>query len=302
MSTSRGRRPITRASGEGEITVDTHVHLSTSDLLRYPRLAEFRFESRDFFNPVGSFLSAMNAADVTYATIVQPFALYGSDNSYHADSAISCPRRLRAICGLTPSEDAPASARFWLFERGMAGLRLYVGSEQDTLPGTPLDTMTAIAAEAAVPVTVVTSQQHIGTVATLAIRFAGVPVILDRLGGLREGVEGRLARLAPLAKIPNLYLKVTTAELLAPGGPELIAMLVATFGASRLLWGSNFPLTNLGGYARTVALSRSALSDLTGGDRREIFGEAARRIWFARPEYARRTPSRPAPLSMGNWH
>ena len=65
--------------------IDTHVHLVSEDSGRYPRCADPPLRTAGYTWTVEQFLVAMNEAGVTKATVVQPFGVYGLDNSYQAD-------------------------------------------------------------------------------------------------------------------------------------------------------------------------------------------------------------------------
>jgi L-fucono-1,5-lactonase len=56
--------------------------------------------------------------------------------------------------------------------------------------------------------------------------------------------------------------------------------LVACFGPSRLMWGSDWPVSNLaGGYDRWMEASEACLSSLSGDERAAIFGGTAARFY-----------------------
>ena len=267
--------------------VDTHIHLSTDDFTRYPRAEKPPFETADYLNPVELYLGLMSDAGVASATIVQPFGLYGSDNSYHADAAQAHPYRLRAVCGLSPSPSAAEDLRYWVGERGMSGLRVNTRGEKAGLQDHNVPAMLEQAQALGVPVTIMMSHRHIDNAYSLARRFPRLCIALDHLGGAKPAVEGSFERLALLAEAGNIYLKVSTRQILEPGGVEQISALVDDFG-DRIVWGSNYPITDHGGYAATVDASRQALSALRPARRDSILGGAALKLW---PELAASQPS-----------
>jgi L-fuconolactonase len=56
--------------------------------------------------------------------------------------------------------------------------------------------------------------------------------------------------------------------------------LLGCFGPARLIWGSDWPVVNLGGgYGRWVAATTALLADLTAADRAAILGDNARRFY-----------------------
>ena len=51
------------------------------------------------------------------------------------------------------------------------------------------------------------------------------------------------------------------------------------FGASRLMWGSNFPATHDRSLKAQLALAREELSFVPAEEQRWLFGETALRLW-----------------------
>ena len=56
---------------------------------------------------------------------------------------------------------------------------------------------------------------------------------------------------------------------------------MATFGAERLVWGSDYPQTHDRTYAELVALGEGACAELGDGDRDRIMAGNALRLWPA---------------------
>src|SRR5581483_2418984 len=99
--------------------IDTHVHLAAADLQKYPHATERPFETESYVNPAERLLGLMDEARVDGAIIVQPFGIYGFDNTYHADAAAAHPDRFVGVCGLSAAQpDAPALLRHLVRERG----------------------------------------------------------------------------------------------------------------------------------------------------------------------------------------
>ena len=105
--------------------IDTHTHLGSDDLVTYPRGDASPIHTGDYINTAEAFLDLMDAAGVDGALVVQAFGIYGFNNAYHADSAKRFPERFVGVAGLSPTlPDAPGLLRYWVQERGMAGVRL----------------------------------------------------------------------------------------------------------------------------------------------------------------------------------
>jgi len=133
--------------------------------------------------------------------------------------------------------------------------------------------------------------RQIAKLASALRRFPTTPVALDHCGfpDLRGGPPyARASALLDLASFPNLRLKVTThvlrlAEKDAAGPAPFVDLLAARFGASRLLWGSDYSQTHDRSYADMVALARRASANLSEADQVRFLGGTALELW---PELA----------------
>src|SRR3954463_9563171 len=109
--------------------IDIHPHVIAADHVRYP-LAPVEGQMSEWARsrPVtcAQLLTAMDAAGVDQAVLVQPSTAHGFDNRYTADSAAAHPRRLSWVGTLdTLAPETPDQLSYWVRERGMAGLRVY---------------------------------------------------------------------------------------------------------------------------------------------------------------------------------
>ena len=122
-----------------------------------------------------------------------------------------------------------------------------------------------------------TSRKHLMDVIALAAAFPDLPIVLDHAGITRTGLTPNEAirAVTPLTVAGNLYFKVTTPLLQSEDDAALLRFLVDEAGAGRVLWGSNFPVTDLGGYAATVAASMPALAALAADARAAVSGGTA---------------------------
>jgi L-fuconolactonase len=265
------------------MTIDTHVHLASADLERYPLAANRPFETAVYVNPPERLLALMDEAGVEGATVVQPFGLYGFDNSLHADAAAKYPERFVGICGLSPAlPDAPARLRHLIQERGMRGLRVILrGGPQEAPPDDPRFRALMTEAERLdIPVCFLTRPKFLPAIHELARRSPDLRIALDHLGIPNSGSAELPESLLALAALPNVFLKFSSMLILAgPNFLDLLHRLIARFGAERLLWGSNYPPTDEGGYVNTVEIARRALSSLPEPDRYALFTGTALRLW-----------------------
>ncbi len=275
--------------------VDTHVHVVAPDQQRYPfsPAGGFRMRGLGAWNtehPVSAeqMLATIAGAGVDRAVVVQPFSAYGFDNNYHADSAAAHAARLGSVCTVDPvAADGAERLTYWVRERGMQGLRLTTSQEGSRLDDPRAFPVWERAGELGIPICVLTSPEHWPAARIMASRFPRVPVLLDHAGGIGAGQTAEIVdELIGLAALPNVQLKVSTvnfAPLAALGETGLARWrrIVAAYGAERLLWGSNYPVSQEGSYADMARLGERALPFLSDAQREAMLGGNALRFWPA---------------------
>jgi L-fuconolactonase len=139
-------------------------------------------------------------------------------------------------------------------------------------------------------VSVYAGRHHLPAIRRLAERFPDVDVVIDHMAqpDPEAGATAPAWReLLSLAAFPRVYVKVsgfyyfTGEEYPYRGCRELLESLCETFGAERLLWGSDYPHTLLrSGYARSVNLPARALPDLHPDELAAIMGGTARMLYW----------------------
>ena len=103
--------------------IDTHTHVVSSDKVKHPLDPGARGWSTEVSNNIEDLIAEMDRAGVDGATLVQPNATYGLDNSYQCDSAKQYAPRTVAVGILDPAApDAADKLSYWVHERGMQGV------------------------------------------------------------------------------------------------------------------------------------------------------------------------------------
>jgi predicted TIM-barrel fold metal-dependent hydrolase len=274
--------------------IDTHCHVISPDRERYP-LAPLGGKQSDWSSERPTtpeqLIAAMDSAGVTKAVVVQASTAYGHDSSYLADSISRFPERLTGVFSLDPLQaDAVATMDHWK-SRGMTGMRVFTTGS--TMPGqqTWLDDERAFpvwekAGREGLPIAVQMTTDGIPLLLKIVERFPETNFLLDHLARvtITDGAPYvKAAGIFALAKYPSIYMKITsrTVEHSHSGQatPEtFFPKLVETFGASRLMWGSNFPahddtLPNI------LNETRHALSSLKEDDVATILGGTAANLY-----------------------
>lgn len=138
--------------------------------------------------------------------------------------------------------------------------------------------------------------RHLPALRSFARRHADLPIVVDHAakpaiarGALREWQR----EIAALARLPNVHCKLS--GLLTEGGPgcgqpqlqPCVEQLFGSFGASRLMWGSDWPVLRLAAdYDEWFAMARGLCASQPGVGEAEldaVFGGNAHRFYRLAP-------------------
>jgi predicted TIM-barrel fold metal-dependent hydrolase len=277
--------------------VDIHPHVISHDLAKYPQHHLFDHVA-DYVTqrPITAemMLAAMDEAGVAQSALVHSSMAYGFDDSYAADTTAAHPDRFAFVGSIdTSAPDAAQKLRYWVRERGMAGLRIFTSG--GAKPGDPswlLDAailpVWAAAAELGVPVHFRVPLEGFAIVPQLLRKHPSLTIVLERTHAPAPGTKAPYNESAPfwaLADLPNVYLKMMTLNVLDlhAGGDDPQAFLkftVARFGAGRIAWGSNYSASE-GTLTEILGDAVREMAWLTQSEREAIFGGTALRLYPA---------------------
>jgi L-fuconolactonase len=283
-----GKPPVSNA------IIDSHTHAIATDGERYPtgpiggRQSAW---SLDHPVDVAGLLRALDDAGIERAIAVQASTVYGHDNSYLADCVRAHPDRLTGVYSIDAvAGDAVERIRHWQ-GLGMSGFRLFTTGT--TMPGQagwlghPDSYPAWEYAEAHdIPICLQMTIDGIPALRRTLERFPRTRVVLDHCArpDLSDGAPYGAAReLFELASFAGVHLKLTHRAIGAAGKgastvAEFLTALVASYGAARLMWGSNFPAAS-GTLRDLLAEARSSLSALGADDAAEVFGGTVARFY-----------------------
>ncbi|HWL47433.1 MAG TPA: amidohydrolase family protein [Sphingomonadaceae bacterium] len=290
---------------------DTHAHFFTNDTRAYPidvsgaREGEEAARRRLAENPATAekILALWDKCNVAGGTAVQYNTMYKTDNSYAIDVAAAHPDRVAAVLILKAAEpETPTLLRSLAKGGNVAGLRLF--GYPDANGEYPwLDSPAALKTweeAAALGLTMVVmyapgrpSPAAIGRIATLARRFAPMTVAIDHCGwpALDKGDEGALgAEHLVLADVPNVSFKFTHINVsrFAEAGIDsarYLRRLVDTFGAGRVMWGSDFGNTKAA-YETMAEQAVAATALLDERERAAVLHDSGWRLFMRRRQPA----------------
>lgn len=274
--------------------IDIHPHIISDDEKRYPPAPLFGKRSdwsQERPCTVETLIAAMDAAGVAKAAVVHSSTTYGFDNSYVVDGCNQYKDRLVAVGSVDMlADDVTIVIKSWA-DKGLAGLRIFTGGSTKDFDPSELDNPKSFNAwdalsDLGLPMCIQTGPVGLPQVAMLAKKFPKVNIILDHLGrpDVLDGAPYSNAdSLFALADLENIYFKLTprifgdvtkgkaSAETFFP-------KVVATFGAQRLSWGSNFP-TSPGALSEILTTARQGLASLSASDQEWIFGKTAQKLY-----------------------
>ena len=176
----------------------------------------------------------------------------------------------------------------------MKGLRVVTWTEPETMLDDPrINPVWRRAADLRIPVCILTNFHQLSRLARVLERFPELHIALDHLGLPRLDDAPDFDDEQPLfdlARFPNFYGKFSswTIAAAAKNGPrgcaQFFRRLIDTFGAHRLMWGTNFPASNDRSFQGFVKFANEQLGFLLPDEKRWVFGETALRLWPMLPK------------------
>lgn len=252
--------------------VDAHVHLWDVEAfpipwfradLGLPRAATARALRRS--------TSAVRAASVDAAIAVQ-VADTPEEARWLTELVRHDPRVTRAVLQYEPAEDATARplGATVMPETVFSGIRAAVpqfAADLSDVPG--LDALAAALGERGGVLELLIRPEQLTGTAALAARHPNTDLVLCHLGlGYREPDDAWRADLTAFAAHPRTHAKFS--GLLSPARTDaelaaIAADAVAAFGAERLMFGSDWPMSaRVHAYPQVVQMVHRAMSDAAG--------------------------------------
>lgn len=266
--------------------IDSHVHIASHDVERYPLQPLGGGGTKWWQNPVSAedLLAEMDRTDVDRAVIVHAFGAYSFDCRYTVDGAKVDPRRLSAVVAVDASApDGAGAVAALAADPIVTGVRLFAARPEDAdwLGDSSSFAVWDACAAAGVNVVLVALSGQLGKVEPALRAKPDVVTVIDHCGmpDLVDGLIPEDNAVFRFVDLPNVHMKVST-PLLAAGGRTLMEQVVAVFGAERVVWGSDYPQTREPDYPGMVALARDATAGLSSSDREAVLEATAARLWF----------------------
>jgi L-fuconolactonase len=252
-----------------------------------------------WFEPVESILYQMEHNGISQAVIIQ--ARGQCDNTYQQNCLRRFPGRFASVVAVDVRQPDVAKTLEALVKDGATGIRLRFA---EASPGADKFALWRVAASLGIAASCVATSAQFASAEfeELAASLPQMPLVLEHLGGSawpEDEEHSRAARMQlfeKLSRLPNVYLKIPgVGELLERRDPSaaegewlfehappvtVFHEALRRFGASRLMWGSDYPpVGGREGYANALKWSRAQFQHLPKSDQDLIFGGVARQVF-----------------------
>jgi predicted TIM-barrel fold metal-dependent hydrolase len=292
---------------------DSHAHLVSDDLIRYPRnpITLDPAEGTPFGpgtvgkpggmhgpNPVNEKPTAeqmrdwMKQENVVGIAAVQKGMIYRTDNSYIVDAAEMFPDRMSAVIIVDPqAAETPEMVRT-LARRGIAGIRFFgvnIKDKRSWLSSPSALAVWALANDLGLVVDIeapsVGGQVLIPVVEGMADRFPDLRIVLDHIFlpdvsqpdfGIGAQFDGFAARANISVKFTSLNMDVIREKGIPP--EAVLRRAVDFFGPDKVMWGSDIG-TSSGTYREMVQRGIASTTLLTDEERSKVLHDTGRRVF-----------------------
>jgi predicted TIM-barrel fold metal-dependent hydrolase len=272
--------------------IDSHVHIWTSDFVRYP--LDSAFSRGDLAIPrflPEDILSHTQPHGVGRILLIQ-MNYYGTDNSLLLDTIRLDPGRFRGLAVVDEDDEDLASAMRRLRTAGVRGFRVIALDPVIKLAERPgLLNMLAQAGEDQLAIGFLTAPEILPELDQVCARFPDTAIVIDHVA--RIGMNGPIApgqvdSLCRLARHTKTFVKLSAFYALGNKKPPhdelapLIRRLYDAFGPSRLMWGSDAPFQTMSGsYGDSIDFIRNRLPFLSDHDKNWILRDTAAGLFFS---------------------
>lgn len=247
-----------------------------------------------WYEPVETLLFQMEQSNVDKAVLVQMWSEL--DNSYQAECARRFPDRFASVVMVDTASPTAVDALKRLVDEGAKGVRmrpltrstgpdpfaLWRAAEQLGISASCVGSPAAFASAE--------FEQTIQEVPNL-------PIVIEHIGEILPADPGYDAadaeRIFALSRFDNVYIKIHGLGEFAVRNrrpsdgfpfmkpvPDLITRAYSSFGAQRMMWGSDYPpVSKREGYANALKFARQELAHVPDTDRDMIFGDTAAALY-----------------------
>lgn len=269
--------------------IDAHLHLWDLDRVAYPWLTES-------LGPIHRTFSMEEAepqlveAGIDRVVLVQAA---NSDEDSRAMFAVAAEsERVGGVVAWIDLLDPARAERQldgWAEHPSFVGVRHLIHDEPDPdwLGRSDVHESLALLADRELAFDVVgVLPRHLEHALALADELPGLHLVIDHLGTPPVGaadMEPWRSLMSELGAHPNTFVKLSGLTTLGPSGhatavdlQPFVDHVLEAFGAARILYGGDWPVSTLAGsYRETLAVADELLAGISEPERRSVFGDSA---------------------------
>jgi L-fuconolactonase len=272
--------------------IDTHQHLWMMSERAYDWISPDYGPLYDDFGPE-RVAADIEEAGVTGTVLVQAADTY-EDTFYMLSVADRVPSVLGVVAWapLDRFEEARAALDLYALSPLVNGVRCLTHNYEDPrwILGESVDRSVSLLAPRSLALDMVSVlDEHLRTVAEVAERHPDLTVVLDHMAKppiATEGWEPWATLIAEVAQRPNTVVKLSglnTAskpEWTAADWTRYVDHVVENFGSSRMMMGSDWPVSILAGdFVGVWRAQREVIAKLSGDEQDDILFRTARRVY-----------------------
>jgi predicted TIM-barrel fold metal-dependent hydrolase len=284
-----------RATPTGDGYIDAHVHVWTPDIGRYPLAPGFTREKNMIpasFTPEQLFAQC-HPQGVNRVVLIQ-MSFYGFENRYLLDSIAERPETFRGVAILDETKPEVCETMKALVSPGIRGFRILAEKDQAEAWGRSdgMKKMWACAADEGLAMCLLANPDALPAVGRMCKAYPETRVVIDhfaRIGMKGAVLQSDVDNLLRLADFEHTHVKTSAFYALGAKKPPyadiapLVRALRDSYGASRLMWGSDCPFQLQDGqtYADSISVVRDRLDFLTVSDKEWMLRKTAEKLFFA---------------------
>jgi L-fuconolactonase len=265
--------------------IDSHVHVWKHDPA-FPFAPEAHPPTEDA--AVEQLLDLMRTNGVARTVIIQVIH-YKWDNRYLASVLKRYPHTFQGVCRVNPQDPtAPDQLRRLTEVDGFHGVRLSpsASASDDWIRGPLMPLLWRRCSQLKVPMTILAPVTRMPDLAPLIEQNPDLTVVIDHMADSPPNQPDKLKLLLALARYPKVFVKISHPWSLSaepyPYADTIpqIKSLNETFGAQRLMWGTDWPISlKQLSYAKAVEFYRDHLNFLSARDRDQILYKTVQSVW-----------------------
>jgi predicted TIM-barrel fold metal-dependent hydrolase len=289
-----GLRTAQAADDLARDCIDTHSHVWTPDVKRYPLAAGFAVADMQppSFTPQ-ELLNHAAPCGVSRVVLIQ-MSYYRFDNSYMLAAMRDLPGTFSGVAVIDETGSNVLQTMRDLKKQGVRGFRIHPGTRpvEPWLFSSEMAAMWKHGADERLAMCALVNPEALGPLDKMCQRYPHTPLVIDHFA--RVGIDGTLRdadvdNLCRLARHEQTHVKVSAFYALGQKKSPytdlapMIRRLLGAFGARRLMWATDCPYQVQEGhtYRDSIELVRSRLGFLTDDDRLWLLRKTAQRVFFS---------------------